>query len=572
MWGVNQWPLLALNLMAFLTLSAMGQTEIELGGSRSLRPGRYVGFLQAEGRSERIATQVDFFLRSPGKGLERPRLMAIVKLSLGGYNSHEYGSQIYQEIRIHLEAHELTLDEPPNDLSLVLKAGEADGRPSLQGEFWSRTEAVNGIVHLDLAPEEPTHEPAFGRILEGMSTTETPFVPLLQGQYTGFCDGKKSVLQVQTVRALNTSDEAVDFFRYEIVARLGHARNPADEKLPWVQIADFAGGLYSPFRGHLVFSGPSSTSIECFRFNREFKCRYHERNITRECRFHREDSTQGQQGERKFHFRDRPLNPSESQLRNLPQDRGELMSALSGSFSGNLHHEANGKYQPILLRVIPAGPADQSQSANKIYVSTTAIMYFGRNVNEHFVSHRYEPAQFAPGPGFVLSAPRTDSFILVKDWKAGFIRGIWYSRAFGRVGTVELIKENAPNVPVDRPFIPTWQGQFESTRKISVGEIVRWFQLIALNPTTETTDNALPFIGSFQSNVGADKIEPIVRGRLDPYTGALGWSFTKENGLSVISGRVMADGQISIHWPPNPGAFPAWMGNLDFYTFSKVSK
>lgn len=566
----ERWIFFALTLFSLLGPPVWGEVEIDMGLSRPVRMGRYVGYLQVEGRPERIATQLDLFLRAARDGMERPRLAGILKLSLGGYSSHEYGSQVYDEIRTSHEGNELTFDESSNDLSIALKIGESAGRSFLQGQFWSRTAAVDGSIRLDLAPEEPGEGAEFHRTLEAMTTAEAPFAPLLQGQYTGVCDGKKSVFQVQTVRGLSlrVPDEGMDLFQYEIVARIGNARDPGATSLPWSQIGSFAGGLYDPFRGRLVFSGPSSTSIECFRSGREISCRYRARDFTRKCQFRRDDSDPE---ERKFYFRESHLRPTAAQLMDLPGNIPELIPVLNGSFSGNLHHEATGKYQPVTMRVIPSVSVNQPRNLRTLHISPTVLTYFGPAENNHFISHRYNPTPFASGAGLILSADGTDSFILVTEWKAGFIRGVWYSNAFGRVGTVELIKNALPILPRDVQSVPGWAGEFEGTRKLSTKEIVRWFQVLAINPGADRTSNMLPFMGHFQSEVRADKTESIVRGRFDPYTYAMGWSFVGKSGLSVISGRAIMDGRLSMHWPPSPGIFPAWMGNLDFYTFKGVS-
>ena len=561
-------------LITVFALLALGNTAWsvphyyeEAGEITTFRQGRYVGYIEIDGRKERIATEIDFFTQSPEDMTEFPRLVAILRLSMGGYNTHEYGSQVYKNIRSNFEINEFTLDEPTNDLVLTVKMVGLDDNPALHGRIWSRSSAVNGIVHLDHYSDEPDFEST------QKGVKNYPFVPLLQGQYAGKCDGKDHVLQIQTVRGLGFDRSEEGIFRYEIVARIGARQKDPTSPLPWNVVGTFAGGVYNPFRGKLVFTGPSTTAIECSRLVGRLSCQWRIREQNNRCDFERvasEDIQPSRFFQRSFH-----LAPTADQLSKLPtddpRDSTKLVELLDGTFYGNLHHESNDRYQPVSLRVIPIISTENPHNLNKVFISTTAVLHFGNQAADQFISHRYEPRSFYIHPGFALYASGTDSFILIEEWTKGFIRGVWYSHTFGRVGTVELIKDLNSPLPPKVPFVPTWEGQYVGIKKIDSGAAVkRWFHVIYTHPSAERSDSTVPFMGSYQPDMQFSKIEAMDRGRFDPYTGALGWVISNNGATSVISGRVTSEGKMLIHWPPAPGNYATWMGDLDFFEFKQT--
>lgn len=525
--------------------------------------GRYYGYIKVDGRAEKLAVQADFFLESPEDFTQYPRLEAVLKLSLGGYHSTEYTSFVYRNIRYNEEDGALSLDEPSSDLVISAKSHEMDGQVHLFGKFWSRSSAAGGVLNMTLESDEPGDDSQMPD-----PNAKLAFAPLLDGQYNGSCEDQKSaVLQIQTVRGLRKRDsgDGKDFFDYEVIARIGHP-SPRGSALPWSSVGNFSDGSYDPFRGKLVFTGPSTTTIQCSRLLNKLSCTHRQMEATVKCEFARKAQAIGEPktAPREFH-----VNASDDQMQELPAagtvSDETLAELLEGDYAGYLHQEARNLYQPMVLHVASSISTENPHNPNKVFVSGTSVLYFGRPEGEQFFSQRYEPRSFYIRPGFALNAPGTDSFLMIEEWKKGYIRGIWYSQSYGRVGTVELIKGPMPALAPEAKLIPPWQGEFNRT--VTAGGISgrQWFSIVSPNQPAERLTNTLQFTGSFQVMVKVTPIEPIDRGSFDPYTGVLGWAFSnrERGGLSAVSGSVANDGTLMLFWPPTPNVVMTLMRDYE---------
>jgi len=527
------------------------------------RRGRYYGYVKADGRAEKLAVQADFFLESPEDFTQYPRLEAILKLSLGGYHGTEYTSFVYKTLRYKEEDGTLTMDEPSSDLVISAKTHEMDGQVHLHGKFWSRSSATSGVLSMTLDSDEPGDDSQMPD-----PNAKLPLAPLLDGQYNGKCNGQGSaVFQIQTVRGLNKhdSDGGKDFFDYEIIARIGQP-STRGSALPWHTIGNFADGAYDPFGGKLVFKGPSTTSIQCSRLNDKLTCLHRQMDSTVKCEFTRKGRSLGEPktATRAFH-----VGASDEQMKDLPAAGSvsdeKLAELLDGHYTGYLHQEARNLYQPMALHSAASISTENPHNPNKVFVSGTSILYFESPESEQFFSQRYEPRSFYIRPGFALNAPGTDSFLMIEEWKMGYIRGILYSQSYGRVGTVELVKGPFPALSKEARVIPSWQGDF--TRTVTAGGYSgrQWFTIIGPNQPAERLTNTLEFTGSFQVLIKVTPIEPIDRGSFDPYTGALGWAFSNRDrgGLSAVSGYLANDGRLMLFWPPTPNVVMTLMRDYE---------
>ncbi len=566
-------------LVSLLTVHAPSALAVNLTGNQ-LPHGRYVGYMKIDGRDERLALQADFFLESPEDQTRFPQLEAIVKIGLGGYHTPEYISYVYKNIRTDFDRGTLIFDEPASDLVFNGKVESGEGYARIEGKIWMRSSAIGGKLVLDLVSDEPGDEPE----RRPDPDLKLPLAPLLDGQYEGKCDKQTAVFQVQTARALRTQEVgegAKPMFDYEVVARLGYRNKPSAVAgaQPWSAQGSFAGGSYDPFRGKFVFLGPSSTTIECVRSGGRLACTYRIPQTRVRCQFERLDNEIHKPATfpRRFH-----VTASDEQLKPLPlpgsvKDEA-LAELLDGHYHGFLHHESSDRYQSAALRVMASVSTENPHNPNKVFVSTTSVLHFGAPTEGHFVSHRYEPRSFYIRPGFALNAPGTDSFIMITDWSSGFIRGVWYSQAYGRVGTIEFVKGTVPTLASEARVMRSWRGDFAGS--VVLGHIdptkpgqklERWFSVVMPNQPAERLSSTVSFVGSFQSLVGLTKIEAIERGAFDPYTGTIAWSFKFSEGLTIVSGNLSADGSLSMHWPPNPNVFPAQMSDYKSGVFRRNS-
>jgi hypothetical protein len=547
-----------------------------------LKHGRYVGYILFDDTNEKLAVVSDFYVESPEDLRLFPRLNALFKVSFGGYNTHEYFTETFEDIRYDFDNGVLTLDEPSNDILATAQVHTMGSDRFIIGQVFIRSSAVSGTLHLQFETDEPGgfDEPGDGNDDEpGSDGDDEPFIPLLEGQYEGQCDSERAAIQIQTVRGLATPEARNDLQglsrEYGIAARLAYKNSAlcgANDSI-WCTYRQFSAASYNPYLGKIAFQG-ENTSQDCSLRQGKLVCRVPMRDHVQECVLQKVDMRI-----QPVIFASRAYNvrATSDQMRELPPasppHNTELTAALRGTFSGYLHNETNDTYQVIRLNVMPYSSTDNPHNPNQMMVTTTAINHFDRGSGGDFVTQRYEPRSFYLRPGFTLNGPSSDTYISVVDWRTGFIRGVMYSHAFGRIGTVQLIKGALPDIPAAAKIVRNFVGEFEGSLLDDNGSVSgsRWFKLIFPAQPTDLRESLVRFKGNFVSIVDVTTIESIQEGTYDPYTGRFGWMITREaTYTTLVSGLVDSEAGIRAFWPPAPNVFGVRTKDYAFEAFRRL--
>ncbi len=562
----------------------------------TLLDGRYTGWIKLDAAQERIALVVDIFQESPENFTIAPSRNAIFKLSLGGYNTHEYFTETFKDIHSDFDNGTLTLDEPNNDLLITAEVQALGSAPLLVGKVFIRSSAVWGTVYLKYETDEPEERSSSGAIPrdeepgsggggapgepdagQGVTPETAPFIPLLEGQYVGLCNGGTAALQIQTVRGLNTkSRTGKDRFglgpHYGIVGRLSGISPDVCGTIPkglWCNHFNYDEGSYNLYQGKLVLKGRRSTDA-CDIHQGEIKCRIQLQGGVGICTLKK--TTLAVQAPR-FFARAYHLSVTADQEAVLPEAappaNADLTAALRGTFSGYLHNETNDTYQVFQLNVFPYSTTNNPHNLNQMTISTTSSAYFGGDVKGSYSTQRFEPRSFYLRPGFTLSGPSSDAFIAIQQWQTGLIRGIWYSHNFGRVGTVELVKSALPAANSSMVMIKNFAGQFKGTAVVG-SSVKRWIELLFPVQPNLADENVIEFEGSQQSLTGISAIQIIEKGSFDPYTGRMGWIYARGGAETFISAYLDPSDQLKIYWPPAPDVFGALMADFEFDTYKRI--
>jgi hypothetical protein len=563
---------LALLLAALPALTADDPHAGHMAGGE-LKHGRYVGWIELEDAKERLALTADFFLESPEDFTQFPSLNALFKMSLGGYNTKEYVTEIFTDLRYDFDNGALTLDEPANDLVMTTEIHTMGSSTFIMGDVFIRSSAVSGKLYLKYDTDEPgddepgSDEPGAGDDEPG-AEPEAPFVPLLEGQYEGLCGKERSVMQIQTVRGLKTlpqtEHESTGLTRYYgVVGRLGSRDSLYCKGAPKnvsCMVRNYEGGSYNLFQGKLLLTGATQTD-ECTLKQGRLQCQVRLSSETVSCDLKKAPVIE----KALFHGRTFRLSPTADQTKELPAaappKNAALTAAVKGVFTGYLHNETTNRYQLLRLHSTPFSFTDNPHNPNQMMVSTTASLYLGGDASGPFITQRYEPRSFYIRPGFTLSGKSTDSFLAITDWKQGYVRGVWYSHAFGRVGTFELVKGAVPALPQGTKALRAFTGEFEGGN--------RWFRLNFPAQPNDLTDHLIRFTGSYQPLVGITATKNISAGAFDPYTGMLGWVIEKEDRTTFASGLVGDDGNAQVYWPPAPSVFGAQMHDFALEAYKR---
>lgn len=574
-----------------LSHSLIGDEGHEHAAGGELKQGRYIGSIVLESSKKKIAVISEFYLESPEDLTLFPSLHASFRMTLGGYNTHEYITEIFDDVKYDFDNGILTIDNPQNDLVVTGEVHTINGLPHIMGDVFIRSSAVFGKIELTFETDEPggggEPENHVGHAMSGAHNDDEPgqeqeegiFISSLDGQYEGVCGNEAALIQLQTVRGLKTlwqeEGETSSLSRYYgISARIGLKRSvmcgSGTGKGLYCSLYNYGGGSYNFYLGKLVLRGPTSND-ECSVEADTLKCEIRRTNFNRSCTFKKVNSPIK---EVKFFPRKFNITPTPEQSKPLPPPdppkSAALLAALRGTFAGYLHNETNDTYQLLKLHVMPFNFTENPHNPNQMMITTTATLHLGKDSAGPFVTQRYEPRSFYLRPGFTLSGPTTDTFINITEWKMGFIRGTLHSHAFGKVGTVQLIKANAPAAPSDMDLVRSFVGEFTGPVNASgVSASTRWFRFIFPAQPNDLTDHLIRFSGSYSAVAGITTGHNIDRGTFDPFTGNYGWILEKESAATFASGTIDKNNFAKMYWPPAPNVFGAYMTDYVPETFKR---
>lgn len=547
--------LLLLNAFATCGLLAAGPSLADDRPARAqIRLGKWIGFLQPDDRAEALALSMDTFLVKPRNSADSPRLSLLLKVGLGGYAGAEYETQLFDDPNYDFDQGLLTLDVPENEM--VVNAFVYAEPTEMKGRVFFRSTAVGGTLYLYYVSDEPGDDPE----------PTPPLAPALAGQYEGTCNGERAVMQIETARGLSEEAPplATGLYQYKITGGLGidngrcsalSANRPA-----WCIDHGYSSGTYDFVSGKLFLSGNLETDV-CTRSGNDLSCRV--RIVPRDvdaraltdatCNLHREFAPLAPL---RIESRRYTVAPGQGQRDPLPAPNPpysrDLVAAASGAFSGYLHHESNDLYQAVRLSVAATTSTPNPHIENDVFVSVASVLFFGQGASADYWSQQYDRQILNLVAGFTLDSPQSDSFLQITRWTAGYIEGVWYSHAFGRVGTFQVAKGGWPAISPGAVMLPPISGDTSGPlERIAVGREYWDLSLAVPNQPRTVEKSYLLFQGNYRlyaANVGWPT-RRITRGAYDFYSGAMGWLIDDGTGdARLVTGIARAEG-LSLFWP-----------------------
>lgn len=506
-----------------------------------LKTGRYVGYIAVDGLEQKLGAVYDSYVVQPSDVTAFPRQNGILKITLGGLAGHEYETYVYEDARYDYENGLLSLESVGEDF-IVNAAVTNEPHDAIDGQVFVRSAGTGGSIHLERVSDEPGA--GSGAVLPAEQ-----YLPALAGQYRGICGENRAVLlQIETARGLEllTERERHGLHNYAIQGRVGiHDPLLCGADNLWCVTRNYVDGTYDFAAKRLIIRAPNGTD-DCDVTARGLSCGVHlESTAAERCELTRDPKPSAIETftARSFHLATTPAQraklPDPS-----PPNNDALVAALRGTFTGNLYNEATGRYQVMRLNVIASTSIENPHNENMVFVTATAMLHFGggNQPSREFWSQQFERRSFYLTPGFTLESPRSDAFMQISDWRTGQVRGVWYSRQFGRVGTFELVKgTDVQTPPPDAKFAPNITGAFKGRD---------WFVDLLLPLQVPRADvSTAQFQGEYGHLDGIIPRRSVDSGAYDFYRGAVGFLGSDDR---LVSGAAASDGSLAFFWPGAP--------------------
>lgn len=459
--------------------------------------GTYKGIIRNETLKRDQRADLDLiFDRKNGNELQ---ISAVLKLHFGAESHGEYVSYVFDDVRYNVLTGSLVFDQADQELTILVssfKNGHMEGQ--IRAPFL-------GLSNISLILDR-----------KEKVAVKYPIIREISGVYRS---KNGSVLQLQAYRSPDEKSEggSSPFGENEIRGHLGRI----NANLGGLIVDSvFTQSSYDFYRGTLSLFGnldPLVCKVDLTELNCDGEV------------FSRASVIVAEEPERPLSFWQTTNEPSPS----------DLPAPLSGQYWGYVHNEARDQYQLAGINIVSIPTAAEGTK-----LSAVATLHFGEIGTTESLIYKYEPRNFPLlSTQFVLKRNENDAIIQISYFKDGIIRGVWYSRCFGRVGTFEFRKENLRPLPSGKQLLPSLSG----TRNADF-----WQVRLNIAPRPVVIHSANPFsplaFGGYfwDSHKVVIPKSRIYGGSYDFYTGRVFLPVSITNEELYLSGIHRADGRLEL--------------------------
>jgi hypothetical protein len=486
--------------------------------------GRYAGMLNVP--AGRLTAGLDLIVtHGSADDIQKAGWRALLKVAPGGFNSHEYTTFDFSGVGFTGDG-SLSLKATNGDELVLTKPAEQVVRGTLKRGGVTTPLEMSRVrpTSATLATAAPTAKPAVDE--EGNKVPLAPLIEPLTGYYVGNCADGVASLQVEAVKWPRGDVPG----GYRLAGRTGYRDDVACGPLASGQLCikeNFNAGEYDVLGGAVTLKAGyaarqcnvTAAAVQCSdcELKKDTISPHAALDVEREVKVFR---------------RSEHLPPVAA------SDDGAKPVAMAGQYYGYVHHENRDAYQLLALNVKESG-ADK--------VATVATLYFGEGDSTEFIAYRFgdtaikrETPQRAVGP-FVLDGGG-EAFLVISDWHAGRIMGTWFSKSFGRVGTVELQRDIVPELSNATQIVEPIAGHYKGDE---------WdFEIAATANLSETASEFYPIkvYGWAREKVANSRRRTIEEVAYDFYSGAV--ALRLDDGRHIL-GRVSPNG-MDLHWLAKP--------------------
>ena len=474
----------------------------------------------------------------PPTNTENPALAAYLKLSFGGFRSHEYVTHVYHIHNYDWDASEIILDAEATGYAKDITVNatiESEGHQIL-GTVKSKRGGISDakIELLYMSPDCLTsgESTKFQNLRVHDLFKGTPIYPILTGTYTNPNAHLKTIEFELTKHGGMSSSSLVPMDGYVVRGRV--FANFSVGGKPTIQVLHalntYEDFLYNFYRGELAFPHIPEMS-ECKRTPTGLDCDTGEYTLVKEDMPFINSVVQSSSA-----FTITPFPQVYDSHDPVTSDT--LTADITGTeYKGYLHFEERDVVRPFGVAVNVTGPPVKGDKTIGQRIITVSPRLYDQDINitgtwQRFVPFDVDPIQItsAKKQTHYLQGPHGTVFQIM-HWTKETIHGVFYSGTFGRVGTFAAFINADPSHFKKITFpVP---GTFLSPPKKNASGDYGWTQF-QLNLEWVTNPGGVPAPHNIGGNLLGfwNRVDLVQRNilanvklmdvRYDPFTGVMG--------------------------------------------------
>jgi hypothetical protein len=492
---------------------------MQLTDPGSFRPGRYMGYFKLPERNLSFPMIIDLVAYREIKGIRK--LRSVVRILHQSFISHEYSSQYFPFVDYLSKKGELNFKSQKGPFVL---SGLRVHDQIIQGSLKVKDPSVSGIFSVAWQPE--------GTSLTNYQDmlNEFPTMQNLTGSYRGVCGGVKTTMQLE-VHKKSKDLVSTTAFDWNIVGRIGEQNS----KSCGASAADclktnYETGTYN-FALGTIDLGSGADKMLCKLGESGLNCG--------DCNFKEIKTPQESLHlESQYKVLPRQHHITAEGQDAVPVGVSSSPTDVAGLYFGYLHHEALGSYQLVRLN-IQASSKEVKGGEKWDYLHGSATLFFGNSTQREFIAYQFLPRRYLKTRRVFMFDGNGESFLSITRWTKNGAEGVWFSKNFGRVGTIELVRGGVPKISSKVPILASVAGNYSG----KFGRIQ-----LTTKSSLSTNDSAyypIKIFGSVVDYREKDRRTIVVGGDYDFYGGTL--SLELDDQRKAL-GHFSA-GSAEIFWP-----------------------
>ncbi len=473
--------------------------------------GQYFGYINLKeiGLSVPISVELIAYRRTASL----LKMRAVVKVTQGSFSGHEYFGYYFPFVDYNFKSKQIVFKSKDKTMAI------------------NHAKWTNDIIYGNLEiPSESLKASFFVRwksgkerqILNQEMLAELPVAHPISGTYMANCKGQQRGLQLTLSQGLSTREEKL--YDWQILGQWIEQDSSCLNKIPCrytpTEVGQFSVGLRT-----LKLKGQISENI-CQQNKDGFKCG--------ECQYNYQTAVSKQVSVSDYRIYNRKFHSLIHVKPNIQPVPGDII----GDYFGFIHNEVSNHYQLVKLSIASLKKTLKNKKTWDL-LNGSATLFFENASSEEYIAYKFDLRRYVKDRNvFVFDGPG-EAFFVVTGWKKEGIEGIWYSKRFGRIGTVEFKKYQVPLLSKTTPLIPSFSGVYQA-------DDYRLF--LSTRPNVSHTSNdfyPIKVQGVFQEGPNLSKKVAITNAKYDFYSGQV--SIWLEDSR-ILQGTINKQG-LSIHWP-----------------------